>query len=81
MVGEALAFESSIIEQDADIARGLENFGLKHERRAMFVYPGDLMWQSHDDGLKLAFSLPAGSYATSVLRELAIIEDASTKQS
>jgi len=79
MVDDALAFESSIIEQDADLARGLENFGLKLERRALIVYPGELTWQSQEDGVSLSFSLPAGSYATSVLRELAIIEDVSTK--
>jgi len=50
---------------------GLETAGLRQERRALRVLPADLEWQFLPDGvLRLAFTLPAGAYATSVLREL-----------
>jgi tRNA(Glu) U13 pseudouridine synthase TruD len=34
------------------------------------VRPGDLSLDAHEDGFILRFSLPAGSYATVVLREI-----------
>lgn len=50
--------------------RGLEEAGLKQERRALRLPVGELSWQIEDDRLTLTFFLPAGSYATVVLREL-----------
>ena len=38
-------------------------------RRANWVYPGDFQFSAEPDGLRLEFSLQAGSYATVVLRE------------
>jgi tRNA pseudouridine13 synthase len=36
------------------------------------MMPKDLKWRWHDDGaLELSFELPAGAYATVVVRELA----------
>src|SRR5262249_1918765 len=39
-------------------------------RRQNLVYVDDLSAESEADGLRLAFTLPAGSYATVLLREL-----------
>ena len=40
-------------------------------RRAMLVIPRDLRWEWQDDAtLEMNFWLPAGSFATSVVREL-----------
>jgi tRNA pseudouridine13 synthase len=51
--------------------RGLEAAGLGQERRALRLIVSGLEWCWADDGdLVLAFSLPAGCYATGVLREL-----------
>lgn len=80
VTGDALAFEQKIIDNDTDIANGLIAFGLKSERRAMFVYPMDMTWEAVDEGLSIAFSLPPGSYATSILRELTLVTDASMNQ-
>ncbi|MDP2562381.1 tRNA pseudouridine(13) synthase TruD [Psychrobium sp. 1_MG-2023] len=77
---QALAFESSVVDNDAFLCQGLENAGLKQERRAILVWPQSLAWQESTDGVRISFSLPAGSYATSVLRELALISDASLSQ-
>lgn len=50
---------------------GLERAGLNQERRALRVNVTDMGWeQETDTEFVLEFSLPAGSYATAVLREL-----------
>jgi len=50
---------------------GLASAGLKQERRCLRLSPRDLRWDlSGPQTLELAFVLPAGAYATSVLREL-----------
>jgi tRNA pseudouridine13 synthase len=59
---------------DADalaIRTGLEQAGLKQERRALRLRPEDLQWEWLDSAtLRLGFVLPPGSYATAVLHEL-----------
>jgi tRNA pseudouridine13 synthase len=67
----ALAIERAALEPFADLRAGLEAEGLRQERRALRVRVAELAWQWLDAGtLKLAFALPAGSYATGVLGEL-----------
>ena len=45
--------------------------GLDQERRALVASPGEMSWQwPQADQLVLTFSLPAGNYATSVLKEI-----------
>jgi tRNA pseudouridine13 synthase len=56
---------------------GLEACGSRHERRALRLVPEDLVAEPLPDGIRLSFTLPAGAYATSVLREVAALEDAS----
>lgn len=48
---------------------------VKTARRAMLVVPQDFTWQFEPQGLRLKFYLPAGSYATAVVRELVNIEE------
>lgn len=54
----------------------LEHCGLKQERRALVLEPGDLDHEWCGDDLQLAFSLPVGTFATAVLRELAELANA-----
>jgi tRNA pseudouridine13 synthase len=49
---------------------GLTDAGLKQERRALRLPVPDLAADREDDALRLRFTLPAGSYATVVLREI-----------
>ena len=59
------------------LARGLEQAGLKQERRALRLRPERLAWRWPDDAaLELRFELPPGCYATTVLRELGDVVDA-----
>ncbi|KRA52281.1 pseudouridine synthase [Pseudoxanthomonas sp. Root65] len=57
---------------------GLEQEGLRQERRALRLVPQGLAWSwLPDDALRLTFALPPGSYATAVLHELGTVTDAS----
>jgi len=47
----------------------LDAWRVKADRRRLRIVPGDLRWELGDESLRLAFSLPAGSFATAVLRE------------
>jgi tRNA pseudouridine13 synthase len=70
LTGEAFVLEQTVFEQYAELTKGLIAFGLENDRRALRVNVTNLTWEFHDDILKLAFNLPAGSYATAVLREI-----------
>ncbi|MCX7096704.1 MAG: tRNA pseudouridine(13) synthase TruD [Methylococcales bacterium] len=68
---DALALEQAVIDTYPDLAQGLVASGLELDRRALRVNVPDLHWQFIDaNTLMLEFTLPAGSYATSVLREI-----------
>ena len=50
---------------------GLEQEGLRQERRALRLRPEGLAWEWWDAAtMRIAFALPPGSYATAVLHEL-----------
>jgi len=64
--------ETEIAARYPDIAGGLSQAGLRQERRALRVIPSGLTAEQLDaSSWRLAFCLPAGCYATAVLRELA----------
>jgi tRNA pseudouridine13 synthase len=72
---EALALERAVLEPLTTWRDGLEHVGLHQERRPLRVRVGELRWElSGQDSLLLEFSLPAGSYATVLLRELLRVE-------
>ena len=65
------ALETRIAAQHPDLCAGLEQAGLKQERRSLRLMPENFTWQwLAPDVLQFAFQLPPGSYATTVLREL-----------
>jgi len=68
----AQELETNVLTGQANFREGLEKAGLKQERRALVLSVNDLQWQWLPEGehMQLKFSLPAGCYATSVLREL-----------
>ncbi|MEK7815448.1 MAG: tRNA pseudouridine(13) synthase TruD [Pseudomonadota bacterium] len=70
--GPARTLELAVTQEYEDIRQGLERAGLEQERRALRVIPRDFGAEWLNEAvLRLRFSLPAGSYATVVLRELA----------
>jgi tRNA pseudouridine13 synthase len=75
-----LNLEQQALDNWQDWQQGLEKAGLHQERRALRLYPSDFEWQFLDDNvLELSFFLPAGCYATVVMRELAVIADKSQR--
>lgn len=64
------ALERSLSAAYPELTAGLIRFGLRQDRRALRVMPrnGQLLWQGDD--LELAFTLPPGAFATTVLKEL-----------
>lgn len=67
--------ERRVLEPFAGWCRGLEAAGLRQERRALRVQPAALSWTWEGDDLWLRFGLPAGCYATAVVRELVQIPE------
>jgi len=64
-------------ELGEDLLAGLEAAGLRQERRACRLPVRGMQWDwEGQDCLRLAFALPAGCYATSVLHELGLTESA-----
>lgn len=68
--GEVLALETEVIKRFPELAEGLKNSGVDMERRPLRVNVPDLVWRFANGQLHLSFSLPAGSYATALLREV-----------
>jgi len=66
---EALMLEQTVIDEFAGLAQGLLDFKVERGRRALRVNVADLSWAFGEKQLHLSFSLPAGSYATGLLRE------------
>jgi tRNA pseudouridine13 synthase len=68
---DALAMEQKVIGDYDELAQGLVASSVEKTRRALRVSVNNLDWQfNNQTTLQLCFTLPAGSYATSVLREI-----------
>lgn len=68
---DALAFEQQAVADAPQLQALLVREKVEAARRAMLLYPQKLSWNWWDDvTVELRFWLPAGSFATSVVREL-----------
>lgn len=66
-------FEQQHIEPYTALIGLMEREKLENERRLALVVPQQFNWVFTAEGLVLSFYLPAGSYATALVRELALI--------
>ncbi|MCB1669186.1 MAG: tRNA pseudouridine(13) synthase TruD [Porticoccaceae bacterium] len=66
--------EKNILKGWQHWCSGLEFSGLQQERRPLVLTPASFSWQQQGEDLELAFTLPAGAYATAVLREIAVLK-------
>lgn len=73
--GACAALEREVAEVESDLCRGLERAGVRAARRALRAHVGVLALERTRQGALLEFRLPAGAYATAVLRELVRLED------
>ena len=67
---QAYELENAALAELSEWRDGLEKAGLKMERRSLRLLVDDLQWEYAEKTLILEFSLPAGCFATAVLREI-----------
>lgn len=73
--GTALAGEESLAREFPEFCQGLEAAGMEAERRPTRLKVTEPMWESPaPDEFRLSFTLPPGGYATTVLREVALLQ-------
>ncbi|MEO5364758.1 MAG: tRNA pseudouridine(13) synthase TruD [Magnetococcus sp. WYHC-3] len=70
--GEADALEQAVAAGEAELLAALERMGMEGARRALRVIPQNMTLTWEEGDAVLAFTLPRGCYATSVLREFAL---------
>ncbi len=73
--GPVLELEQSVAAEYDVFSKGLESARLKQERRAVRLVAENLSWEIKDDTLQISFDLPAGAFATMLMRELVNIDD------
>ena len=79
LIGEeeksAVDFEHEIFAQHQALFSLMRQERMKAARRAILMQPQHFQWQFEPNGLRLKFALPAGSYATALIRELVNVEN------
>lgn len=75
-VGEAAELELAAINDWSEWCDGLEHAGLLQERRPLVLKPEHASWRWLDHDIELSFSLGSGEFATTLLRELAVLHSA-----
>jgi tRNA pseudouridine13 synthase len=67
--------ERDLLEPYAPFCEKLEHLGLQQERRVLLLQPTDVSSEHGGNDWVLHFSLPPGTYATGVLRELLALKN------
>ena len=79
LIGEeeksAVDFENEIFAQHQALLALMRQERMKAARRPILMQPQQFQWKFEPNGLRLQFDLPAGSYATALIRELVNIEN------
>lgn len=71
----AMALEQSIVDGEPDLMALIRGNRMRHDRRAIVLKPEALNSDSDGQAVTLSFFLDSGSFATSILRELANVEE------
>ena len=72
----ALELEQAVLGNWPRLTELLATQRVQADRRSLRLYPAELEWGFEGGALCLSFVLPPGSYATTVLREILVFEDA-----
>ena len=79
LIGEeeksAVDFEHEIFAQYQALFALMRQERMKAACRPILMQPQQFQWQFEPNGLRLQFALPAGSYATALIRELINVEN------
>ena len=70
---DTLAIEYAAMDSWASWRDGLEHVGLSQERRALILKPEAAKWRWIEQDLEISFGLGSGEFATTILRELAVL--------
>lgn len=73
--GQALRLQEQVLAPYQDLCQALEDHGLQRAYRSMILAVSDLNWAWSGSDLLLSFTLPAGAYATVVVRELLLYQE------
>ena len=79
LIGEenlsASAVENQVVLEHQVFQELMKQERMKAARRPLLMQAKDFHWSFVEEGLKLSFYLPAGSYATALVRELVNIKE------
>ncbi|MGC6376866.1 tRNA pseudouridine(13) synthase TruD [Bisgaard Taxon 45] len=79
LIGEQNPFanemENHVVEQHQALLTLMAKERMKAARRPMLMHAQGLQWEFIPDGLRLSFYLPAGSYATALVREVVNVQE------
>ncbi len=78
--GSAAGIERMVLGNWPQLTELLKTQRVEASRRALRLYPAGLEWRFDGLDLGLAFTLPPGSYATTVLREILVFNEAERSQ-
>ena len=70
VLGDAATLEQSVISDWSELLEVLVSGRVQASRRSLRLYATDLAWDFEHGNLELSFTLPPGTYATTVLREI-----------
>ena len=74
--GQSADTEKAVCKEFAELVTGLEQQGLSAARRPLRFQVQQMQWQWLDSTtVSLAFTLPTGAYATSLLREVCLLRE------
>jgi len=71
----AAELEQEVLQGWPELMEVLVSQRVQASRRALRLYPAELEWNIAGDDLALAFTLPPGAYATTVLREVVMVTE------
>ncbi|WP_105900889.1 tRNA pseudouridine(13) synthase TruD [Vibrio gangliei] len=67
---QALALEQPQLDAEPDLMALIRGNRMRHDRRAIGLKAMNMQWQVEANDVVLSFSLPAGCFATAILREV-----------
>lgn len=73
--GACLDLESHVLARPEGWCDALEHVGLSQERRTLMLVPREFRHRIQGSILEVSFSLPPGTYATAVLREISVLNE------
>ena len=74
--GDAAALEQGVLELWPELLELMTAQRVQASRRSLRLFPAELNWNFEGNEMNLAFVLPPGTYATTVLREILVFTGA-----